>query len=139
MIRKKIILLAVVMVVAAGGFVGYRLYNKPHRSASDEKGIAVTASQLCGDYETDEMLADKKYIGQLLEVSGTITEITQNQENSTVITLTGNSMCNVQCTLATPHNKLKKGDSIVVKGFCTGYLLTEVKLNRCVIKKLAES
>lgn len=133
--RVKLIAFVLVALLSTGALIGYFMYNKKHRSAADEKGILVSSEQLCNDYETDEVAADKKYIGQLLEVSGVITEVSANQENNTVVMLSGTATGSVQCTYLSNETGLTKGNNIVVKGFCTGYLLPDVKINRCVSKK----
>jgi hypothetical protein len=133
--RVKLIAFVLIALLATGASIGYFMYNKKHRSAAEETGLLVSSEQLCIDYETDEAVADKKYIGQLLEVSGMITEVGTNQQNNTVVTLSGTATGSVQCTYLNNEAGLAKGNKIVVKGFCTGYLLPDVKINRCVSKK----
>jgi hypothetical protein len=133
--KVKLIGFVLLALLGAGATIGYFMYNKPHRSAADEKGIIVTAQQLCTDYEADETASDKKYIGQLLELSGTITEVGTNQENNSVVMLACGESGGVQCTFDKVETGLIKGETVVIKGFCTGYLLPDVKLNRCILKR----
>jgi hypothetical protein len=126
--------MVVLLVLLLGASAAYYMYNKPHRSAANEKGMSITAVQLCLDYETDEAAADKKYIGQLLEVSGIITELSNTQQDNTVVMLNGGATGGVQCTFSATENGLVKGTSITIKGFCNGYLMPDVKLDRCVLK-----
>jgi hypothetical protein len=132
--RRKLLGYGLVGALIIGSVFAYFMYNQPHRSAAKEMGLAVNSTQLCADYEADEAIADKKYIGQLLEVSGVITEITVNQQSHSVIMLAGSNLSSVQCSLLTNETDLKTGELVVIKGFCTGYLLPDVKLDRCVIK-----
>ena len=133
--KKKTIrvagLLCLVCVVA-GGIVGYRMYNKPHRSAASETAVELTAQRLAADYEKDEAVANKKYLDKAVQVSGTVSEISFNQQNKPVIVLMGANMSGVQCTLQEDAKSVRKGDSITIKGFCTGYL-TDVILDRCIL------
>ena len=133
--RRKLLGYSLLGVLIMGAVFAYFMYNQPHRSAAKEKGLTVTSVQLCADYETNEAIAAKKYIGKLLEVSGTIIELTANQQNNSVIMLSGSNISGVQCSLLTNESDLKTGDAVVIKGFCTGYLLPDVKLDRCVIKQ----
>jgi tRNA_anti-like len=132
--RRKLLGYSLLGLLAIGAAFAYFMYNQPHRSAAKEKGLAVAAMQLCADYEANEEIADKKYIGKLLEVSGTITELTANQKNNSVVMLAGSNLSGVQCSLLTNESGLKSGDTVTIKGFCTGYLLPDVKLDRCVVK-----
>ena len=108
------------------------MYNKPHRSAANETAVELTAMRLASDYEKDEAGANKKYLGNAVQVSGTVSEVTLNQQNKPVIFLLGADMSGVQCTLQDNARDIKKGDSITIKGFCTGYL-TDVIMDRCVV------
>ena len=133
--KKKTIRAAALLcllLVVVGGFIGYRMYNKPHRSAATETAVELTAMRLASEYEKDEAVANKKYLGNAVQVSGTVSEISVNQQNKPVIVLMGADMSGVQCTLQDNGRSVKKGDSITIKGFCTGYL-SDVIMDRCII------
>ncbi len=123
--------LLLIVVLIASGIVIY-LYNKPGRSAASEKGVGVTAADLATAYSKDEAAANKVYLDKTLDVKGVISEVTTNQQAKTVVTLEGTDMAGVQCTLLETTDGLKKGDSIHLKGICTGFL-TDVVIDRCVI------
>lgn len=120
------------LCICTGAIIAYRMYNKPHRSAASEAAIVLTAKQLAAEYENDEAAANKKYLGNVLQVSGTVSEVTLNQQNKPVIVLPGSDMSNVQCTLQDSTYAVKKGDTVSIKGFCTGYL-TDVIMDRCIV------
>ena len=133
--KKKTIRLAglfCLLLICAGAVIGYRMYNKPHRSAASETAVELTAMRLAAEYENNETVANKKYLGNAVQVSGTVSEVTVNQQNKPVIVLLGNDMSGVQCTLQDNALNIKKGDSITIKGFCTGYL-TDVIMDRCIV------
>ena len=120
------------LCIAAGLLIGYRAYYKPHRSIATETAVAVTAAHLAGEYEKDEVAANKKYLGNAVQVSGTVSDVSVNQQNKPVIVFTGSDMSGVQCTLQEAAAGIKKGDSISIKGFCAGYL-TDVIIDRCIV------
>lgn len=120
------------VLIAAGGIIGYRLYNKPARSVESETAVAVTAAGIAVEYEKDEAGANKKYLGKAIQVSGTVSETSVNQQQKTVVMLTGSDMSGVQCTLLEASSAIKKGDAIVLKGFCAGFL-TDVIMDRCIV------
>ena len=120
------------LCIAIVAVIGYRLYNKPHRSAATETAVVLTAVQLAGEYEKDEAASNKKYLGNAVQVNGTVSDVSVNQQNKPVIVLMGSDMSGVQCTLQDDAAGIKKGDSIVIKGFCTGFL-TDVIMDRCIV------
>ena len=118
-------------MIAIGGTIAYRLYNKPHRSASTENAVAVAAADLVKEYEKSEADANKKYLDKAIQVTGRVADTASNQQNKRVITLQGSDLSGVQCTLLENNNSIKAGDTITVTGFCTGYL-TDVIIDRGV-------
>jgi hypothetical protein len=110
----------------------YKMYDKAHRSLENEVALAVSAEELALDYTKNEALADKEYLDKPLQVTGLISDIASNQRNKQVIVLQGTDISGVQCTLDQNIPSLKKGNSIAIKGFCTGYL-TDVILDRCIV------
>jgi tRNA_anti-like len=92
----------------------------------------LNAKELAAEYERDEAGANKKYLGNALQVSGTVSEVSVNQQNRPVIVLSGTDMSGVQCSLLKEAAGIKKGDAVTIKGFCSGYL-TDVVIDRCII------
>jgi len=132
--KKTIRLLGLLclLFVCTGAVIGYRMYNKPHRNVASETALELTAMRLAAEYEKDEAIANKKYLGNAVQVSGTVSEVTVNQQNKPVIVLLGGDMSGVQCTLQDNVHDIKKGDSITIRGFCSGYL-TDVIIDRCIV------
>ncbi len=114
--------------------IGYKMYNKPHRSAAAENAVSLTAAQFAAEYEKDETAANKKYLGNAVQVSGTVSDVSLNQQNRQVVVLTGSDMSGVQCTLQDEDASVKKGDVVIIKGFCSGFL-TDVIMDRCIVVK----
>ena len=98
---------------------------------------SADAASLVSLYEKDEQKANKLYLGKPIDVTGTISEIT-NQHDTLVNVMLGNpeAMHRVSCLLNAKHTDaikpFKAGDKITVRGICTGYLM-DVELNRCVV------
>jgi hypothetical protein len=136
--KKKVaikwILVTLLAIITTGAVVGYKMYNKPHRSVAEAKAITVAAIQLATQYETNEPEANSDYLDKVLEVSGEINEITKNQKGEPVITLKGTDMSGVTGTIENAKpDEIKPGATVILKGICTGYL-TDVVLVRCVLK-----
>ena len=131
----KWVLLFLLVVITTGGIIAYKLYNKPHRNVTSSRSIPVTAIQLASEYESNEEQANLKYLDKVLEVDGVLNEISKNQSGESVITLKGNDMTGVICTLQGKAGiTAQPGTSITLKGICTGYL-TDVILVRAVVKE----
>jgi hypothetical protein len=121
----KKILIALLIIGAAGAGIGFYLYNKPVASLENKKpDVEVSAGKMIADYETDEAAANAAYLGKVVQVSGTFSTLTEEGGKKKVHLDTGNPMSMIICELedgaVTP--KLSPGQEIRVKGLCSGYL-----------------
>lgn len=136
--KKKIVkwtLLVMVLMGATGAVVAYKMYNKPHRSVQDADAVAVSAADLVTKYEADEAASNKLYLDKVLNVTGEVDAVAQNQKGETVITLKGSDMGGVICTMEEKNTEtVQKGSIIKLQGICTGYL-TDVVMVRCYHSK----
>jgi hypothetical protein len=119
---------------------GWGIYKvlKPHRNAASEQTEAtISASELYGEFQKGENLANQKWVGKVIEVTGRIASVTDAGNYVSVnllATAEGNINCSVLKKDLNPGDKLLKGDSIDIKGKCTGFLM-DVNLVDCIIKK----
>lgn len=127
------------MIAAVAGY-GYKEYNrKPADVAGITPAVKLSADEIVNQYDSDEAKANRLYLGKTIQVSGTITEII-NQQDTLVNVLMGDasSMHKVSCLLEPEYigaiKEYNVGRQIIIKGICTGYLM-DVELNRCVIVK----
>lgn len=132
----KRIFIAVAVIALLGGIIGYQMYNKPHQDiASTESDLTIQASDLLNAFETDEATANQKYNDKLVAVSGTVADVTKEDGTVKVILDTGNPLSGVICQLdeLTEHDRtdFEVGETVTLKGKCTGYLM-DVVLVRCV-------
>jgi hypothetical protein len=135
---KNKIIAAVIIIIAGVAFYGYKEYNrKPANLLNQKPVLLVNANTILQDFSTNETEANKKYLGKIIDVSGIVNSF-NNANDSTFNLVLGNNVDgnNVSCLMGIDNiNEAKKqqiGDSIVVRGNCTGYLM-DVELNRCVI------
>lgn len=131
----KKILIAVAVLILIGVCTGVYMWNKPHKKVENAKGIDITADQLSKEYNADEKSADAKYLNKAIEVSGKVSETDNNQDGGVMIVLqTDNPMNSVQCAMRDKGVTATKGQSVTIKGFCSGNGITGVSLTSCVIK-----
>jgi uncharacterized protein YxeA len=136
---KKILLLLLFAVLVAAG-IGFYLWNKPHRTAENEKPFAtLTASQLFTEFATDEPASWTKYKDKVIQVTGEVESIsTDASGNTQVVIKTDTEMSTVSVTLMAGAQapQQEPGTMIEVKGICNGFmnLVTgEVQMNQGVV------
>lgn len=140
---KRIIILAVFVIIAVVGLYAYSEYNRKNVDLANKKAdITTNTSSLIASFEKDTASANKEYVDKIIEVSGIVKSIDTNG-NPVVIALgeTG-QMSSVQCSMdsihAADYSAIKERAVIIIKGKCTGgktedLFGTDVILNRCVI------
>ena len=101
----------------------------------------LTARELFQAYDQNEVAADEKYEGKVLEISGRVEDIGKDITDTIYVTLEaggGSGFFSVQCYFADTHAsdaaKLSKGDGITVKGLCNG-MVGNVSIRGCSIVK----
>ncbi|HUS03896.1 MAG TPA: hypothetical protein VMY77_19280 [Chitinophagaceae bacterium] len=138
MSRRSVVLISILIILAVGGVIGYKIWNKPFTDPREGDAINVTAVQLFNDFSTDEAAAQKKYVPEKLgkkkvQLTGQIMEIGKDNDGETFYTLkTSDEIFGVKCIMDKGEEimKAKTGDTITVRGFCDGYNM-DVIVNRC--------
>lgn len=124
-------------MISIGLLLMLSLYNKPHldidKSTAD---LIITAQDVLDDYQKDENAANNKYVDNIIEIKGVVSNISTSDGNS-IITFKGpNGISSIMCHMSPEQNlnvlKLKKDSQITIKGLCTGYLL-DVIMVRCIL------
>jgi tRNA_anti-like len=133
--------LAVVCLLAAvSGIFAYKEFmRKPADLTKSDAAERLAASDLYALYSNYEDSANKKYLGRVIEITGSVVEIENQQDTLLTIFLgdtlhTGRISCLIEKKQTAAAKNISLGDIIKLKGICTGYLL-DVELNRCVIVK----
>lgn len=133
--RSRLILLIVGILIVIGGIVGYMMWNKPPRSAEDEKGIAISTDSLIAEYARDEKAADAKYLNKAIAVRGTVAKVEKNQDGqTTVLMASADPMSSVFCTMRDKGAALDSGATVTLKGFCSGHTM-DVLITDCIEAK----
>jgi hypothetical protein len=135
----KIVIVIGLIAASIGGFVAYKMWNKPHADASEMEGIKVTAIDLYKAFETNEQQANTTYVGKVLEISGAVAEIENTDSIARVIfSVPDATFGSVRVSIDKRHlddvKSLVPAQNIVVKGFCSGFL-SDVEIRDGVIVK----
>lgn len=131
--KKKILIIITVGILAALG-TAYYMWNKPKRTAADEKPVAsLTADDLFQAYSENETASNAAYLNKVLEVSGNVVNTETDPTGAIVAYLeTSDLLGTVSCTFIPGNDPgVNTGDQIKIKGICTG-MLTDVILTQCV-------
>ncbi len=138
---KRIIIFSALGLLAIGAGVAYYLYNKGPVDVKNASGIKVVATELYQTFSQDSLLAKNKYTNKIVEVSGTVTKISKNQDNNEVILLKTNELdAFINCTMEGPAGNIRVSDNVIIKGICNGILsdfgiLGDISLARCYVTK----
>ncbi len=112
MSKRTVLLISILIVLAIGGVVVYKMWNKPFKDPLEGTAIKVTAIQLFNDFSTNEADAQKKYVTETpgdktVEITGKINEIGKNEDGETFYTLqTSDEMFGVKCIMG-------KGEEVI--------------------------
>lgn len=141
---KRTILLIILAVVLVLGFYGYREYFRKNKNLAEVAAEeTVTAVELIRAFETDAAGANKKYLGKIVAVQGTVKSVEVEPNAATIILGEPGTTSSVRCSMDTPQVKqaatVKAGQALTVKGALSGFnqdelLGSDVILNRCVIE-----
>ena len=116
------------------------MFNKKPANLADKKpDIVIDAPSLVIDYSQNMGVADSTYLNKVIEVSGVVEQTSKTAEGAVTILLTGVQGSGVSCNIPLKEDvKLvepKIGDSIVVRGQCTGFLMDVVLSNASFVEK----
>jgi hypothetical protein len=126
--KGKVVFAAAVVCAAISAGVGFYKFNQPRENLA---GVAVayrlSAAELFTAYSLNGPRADSFYLGQVLEISGTVNEVVKTDSSENISLATGDPAGNINCGLFTrkkgqPPPPPPKGARITVKGKCTGFL-----------------
>ncbi len=123
--NKIIIIIAIIAAIAFSIYYYIFVYSSNnHRQVQSEIGIVITSDSLVAKYQADEKLANSLYLNKAVVVTGNLLSIDKNQEGKTTLVLgRADSFSNVSVTMISNSPLTQKvGESITIKGLCTGAL-----------------
>ena len=123
--NKIIIVIALIAAIAFGVYYYVFVYSSQHRrQVQSETGIVITSDSLVAKYQADENLANSLYLNKAVVVTGNLLSIDKNQEGKTILVIgRTDSFSNVSVTMISTAAIIQKvGESITIKGLCTGAL-----------------
>ncbi|MGH1437362.1 MAG: OB-fold protein [Lewinella sp.] len=125
------------LLALIGGAIGVYLWNKPHENMDKAKAdVQIAAGELFTAFAENETQANETYLDKVIAVTGKVREVSKSPEGLVKVTLdSGDEMFGVICQLdeLSEHQRteFQLGESVTLKGKCTGMLM-DVVLVRCV-------
>lgn len=138
-ISKKITIPLIIFVIAGILAMSY-VFRAPENSVANENSAyTLTADELFTAFEENESMANEKYLGKVIEVSGTINEIEKTDNGQLVLLLSCSSpLGGIRCTFESKQHQVSKqvsqGSACTIKGKCSGMLM-EVVLDNCSLSR----
>lgn len=141
-------LIIIIVIVGIGGSAGKNNSNDnttqtssstaTQQNTKTEELLEVDYKVLYNDYQENPISADTKYKGKILKLTGIVDTIDREIAGNTYITFKIDYLKDIRITFKKSEEskvaELKKGQSVTIKGECTGTLLsTTVALNNCEI------
>ena len=134
---KSLISFFLFVIIAFGSLDQFEnLEQSPKVTPNSNPSVIITASKLYKEYNANEIAADEKYKGKIIEVTGVIRDIGNDIMDNAYITLVGDEYFgDIQCYFNEKSvvAKLSKGKRITVIGSCSG-LMMNVQINNCIVK-----
>lgn len=133
----KYIAIGIVLLVLTGFLIANYFLNKPAaRTIEGDADYQVDAHQLYTQFEEDEEKANEKYLNKIIAVRGKITDISEPDSLGFTVTLGTDGMFGISCEVADVEKTrfINVGDSITMKGLCTGKLM-DVVLVKCIVEE----
>jgi hypothetical protein len=133
----KYIKYASILILAVIGF-GFFYINQSKKGIDGiHAEFNISPEKLVQEFETNEEIANKKYLDKIILIEGKINSISTREDGPTTIVMNAsNPMNSVSCELNKKESEkyltIKNGDIIKIKGICSG-LLMDVVLVDCVI------
>ena len=134
---KSLLSIFLFIIIGFGSLDEFENLDQSPKVTSDSNpSVTISASKLYKEYNENEIAADEKYKGKIIEVTGVIRDIRNDIMDNAYITLVGNEYFgDIQCYFNEKSvvAKLSKGKRITVIGSCSG-LMINVQINNCIVR-----
>lgn len=133
--KKVILYIMLLSFIGAVGawYYGFVYSKNNHRDVQKETAIQVSANELNTAFVNDENAANTTYLDKAVEVHGTVSEVTTNQDGFPIVSLSTDDMfATIDCTLK-EQKTVEVGSIVTIKGICIGYT-SNVKIKDAYLK-----
>lgn len=136
--KKNIFFVGIVLCLVGAASWGYYWYQKPRASLVNVKAdYTIAANDLYDAFAQNEQQANQQYNGKVVAVTGVVKSVQTTDSTESIVLASGNDMGGINCSLLkSAAEKVPlpvKGQTIHIKGRCTGFLM-DVNLVDAVIE-----
>lgn len=142
---KRLVIGGLLLLLAGGGAVWY-IFNEKFTDTSERKAaFTVNAIDLIHEFQQSDSLANKKYAEKIITVNGRISELEAADTTINVKMIDTLTDAYIIFAFQQQHLKeakqLKEGDSVSIKGSCSGGSYSEIletefiTFKRCAVNK----
>ncbi len=142
---KRLLIGGLLLLLAGGGAIWY-IFNEKFTDTSERKAaFTVNAIDLIHEFQQSDSLANKKYAEKIITVNGRISELEAADTTINVKMIDTLTDAYIIFAFQQQHLKeakqLKEGDSVSIKGSCSGGIYSEqletefITCKRCAVNK----
>ena len=141
---KRNVLIFFLTAISIAVAVGFYVFNKGPVNVKEASATKIDATVLYQAFLKDSVGAKKKYLNNILEVSGMVMKVSKNQQNQAIVMLkTNETGAYVNFTMEEAVTGLAENKQATLKGICTGMgmgdadlgIMGDVYLVRCYLIK----
>lgn len=142
---KRLLLVGLILIGVAAAIYWYIATEKFADTKDRQAAFTVNAIDFIREFEKDDKAANKKYAEKIITVNGTVSEIeaVDTTMNIKFIDTTSGAYAifDFQDQHATEAKTVRVGDSVSIKGSCSGGALSEIlgvefiTFKRCTLNK----
>ncbi len=142
---KKLLIIFLVLIGIGAGIYFYIALEKQPDTKNEKAAFTVNAIDFIREFEKDDKSANKKYADKIITVNGMVSEIeaVDTTVNIKFIDTTSGSYAifAFQEQHVAEAKTVKVGDSVSIKGSCSGGILSEIlgtesiTFKRCTLNK----
>lgn len=124
---KKKIIFTLALLGLFTLLVGMKMYNKAPESISSLKTeFQLNASELLAAFENNEEEANEKYLDKVVEINGVVSKRELKNGVLTAYMETDSPLSNIIFQFENTNEEINEGETLTLKGICTGYLMDVV-------------
>ena len=127
---KKILTIGLILLVAAVGVAWYMYTNTFSDTSKEKAAYTFNALDFIKEFQVNDSASNKKYAEQIITINGRVTET--EQADSTVNIKMADTLTSSYVIFAFQQQdaanvkKVKQGDSVSIKGSCSGGVYSDI-------------
>ncbi|MCY7293285.1 MAG: OB-fold putative lipoprotein [Ferruginibacter sp.] len=142
---KRILLVGIVLLIAGGIAIWYIFTEKFTDTSKETAAYTVNAMDLIKEFQDNDSISNKKYTEKIITVNGRITET--ESADTTINIKMRDTLTDAYIIFAFQQQhlkeakQLKEGDSVSIKGSCSGGTYSKIletsfiTFKRCTLNK----